>query len=236
MNEPTDQTPQIEPPDLFTIPRSWVPRVMVPSALVLVLLAVIGMWQRYRLLEFDPASWQEAGGLERGRMLKSLLDQTDFIEFTRSEVNVYLGSGEFDERVFWYDLGAEETPLPVDPRADVGDPARLYGVFRHERRGTILEVLYNHRRPTLGSEKFDSTGWFAGDPAIRRTMFTNALGRVRARGLSQATIFDLLGPPGGTRLRTHYDVGMAGSFYGVNKALILEYNANDVVVASHVTE
>jgi hypothetical protein len=208
---PSDPLPNIEPPDMTAIPpRPWLPRMLIVFAVLLVLLAIFGLHLRYRPLPFDPARWQTSTGSTRGRMLNSLLEQTDFVGFTRVEVEVYLGKADFDDRLFWYDLGPDAGQVQIDPRADVGDPSRLYGIFQHDRGRLILEVLYNHRRPTLGSERFDSTGWFGDDPSVRRPMFLNALGRLRALGLTRDVIQGFLGPPDG-------------------------YDDNDVVTSSGVT-
>jgi hypothetical protein len=232
-----ESVPNIEPPDATLIPQPrWLPRLLILFCIALVLMAVFGLYLRYRPLPFDPAVWLTANGTTRGRMLGSLLEQTDFVGFTRPEVEAYLGKPEFDDRLFWYDLGPDSAQTPIDPRAAIGDPARLYGVFHHDRGGIILEVLYNHRRPTLGSAKFDSAGWFGGDPAVRRTMFLNALGKLRNLGLTRDVVQDLLGPPDGHRVRAQYDVGFGGAIYGTRKALILTYDDGNVVTESKVTD
>jgi hypothetical protein len=232
-----EPVPKIEPPDTTLLPQPrWLPRLLILFCIALVLLAVFGLYLRYRHLPFDPVHWQAANGTTRGRMLGSLLEQTDFVGFTRPEVEAYLGAPEFDDRLFWYDLGPDTAPTPVDPRADIGNPARLYGVFHHDRGGIILEVLYNHRRPTLGSAKFDSTAWFGDDPAVRRTMFLDALGKLRNLGLSRNVVQDFLGPPDGHRVRAQYDVGFGGAIYGTRKALIFTYDDNNVVIESEVTD
>lgn len=229
--------PNIKPPEMTAIPpRPWLPRVLIVFAVLLVLMAVFGLYLRYRSLPFDPARWQTSTGTTRGRMLSSLLEQTDFVGFTRAEVQVYLGKADFDDRLFWYDLGPDTGQMHIDPRAGIGDPGHLYGVFQHDRGGLILEVLYNYRRPTLGSERFDSTGWFGDDPSARRSMFLNALGQLRALGLTRNAIQGFLGPPDGWRVRGQYDVGFGGAIYGSNKALILTYDDNDVVTSSEVTD
>ena len=233
---PADQAPNIEPPDLFAIQRSWIPRALLIFAVALVGLAAFGLYLRYRPLTFDPGRWQESGGTTRGRMLKSLLAQTDFVGFTRAEVEVYLGQANYDERMFWYDLGPDAGAAPADPRGNVGTPDHLYGVFQHDRGGLILEVLYSHHRPTLGSKPFDSAGWFGGDPTVRRTMFTNALGRLRHQGLTKSLVQAYLGPPDGWRVRGQYDVGFGGAIYGGKKALIFDYDRDDVVISSEIAE
>lgn len=233
-NEPV---PKIEPPDTTLIPQPrWLPRLLILFCIALVVMAVFGLYMRYRPLPFDPGHWQTANGTNRGRMLGSLLEQTDFVGFTRAEVETYLGAPEFDDRLFWYDLGPDTAQTPADPRAAIGDPARLYGVFHHNRGGMILEVLYNHRRPTLGSAKFDSSGWFGDDPSVRRTMFLDALGKLRILGLSRNVVQDLLGPPDGHRVRAQYDVGFGGAIYGTRKALIFTYDDSHVVIESEVTD
>jgi hypothetical protein len=233
---PTDPASNIEPPDLFVIQRNWMTRALIFFAVGLVGLAVFGLYLRYRPIEFDPVRWKEANGTGRGRMLKSLLAQTDFAGYTRSEVVFYLGPANYDERLFWYDLGPDAGTAPADPRGNVGKPNHLYGIFQHDRGGVILEVLYSHRRPTLGSAQFDSTVWFSGDPSVRRTMFTNVLGRLRNQGLTSTAIQTYLGPPDGWRVLGQYDVGFGGAIYGGKKALIFEFDSNDVVISSEVPE
>ena len=227
-----ERIPSIEPPDM--IGRGGLTRLLVILALLLTFLAIVGIYLTYRPRPFNPVRWQTATSNERGRMLSSLMKQTDFIGFTRDEVQVYLGSADFDQRLFWYDLGPETGDDPVDPRADVGDPRRLYGVFRQDVAGLILEVLYSHRRPLLGSQPYDSTAWFNGTPAERRTMFTNALGRIRSTGLTRANVIAILGEPDGHRVRGEYNVGPGSSPYGTPRALILDYNDQDIVDTSFI--
>jgi len=231
---PDQAPPHIEPPDLFAVPRSWMPKALIFFAVALLCLAGFSVYLHYRPLPFDPVRWQESNGFDRGRMLKSLLAQTDFVGFTRAEVRVYLGSADYDERLFWYDLGRDSGTAPADPRGNVGLPDHLYGVFQLDRAGQVTEVLYSHHRPMLGSAPFDSTGWFSGDPSVRRAMFTHALGRLRRQGLTKTTIQDYLGPSDGWRVRGEYDVGFGGAVFGSNKSLILTYDDNDVVIASEV--
>ncbi len=231
---PNEQLPPIEPPDLFAVPRSWMPKVLLLFALALLGLAGFGVYMHYRALPFDPGRWREANGFDRGRMLKSLLAQTDFVGFTRAEVQVYLGAANYDERLFWYDLGPDSGTAPADPRGDVGKPDHLYGIFQQDRKGQITEVLYSHHRPTLGSAPFDSTGWFGDDHSVRRSMFTDVLGQLRKQGLTKTIVQQYLGPPDGWRVRGEYDVGFGGAVDGAKKALILTYDDNDVVIASAV--
>ena len=234
MHQPSD--PQFDPPSAFLPPHPWLPRAILLLAGTLVILAGAGMYLANRPLPFNPSRWQTSLGSTRGRMLKSLLAQTDFAGFARSEVETYLGPADFDDRLFWYDLGPVGDDSPVDPRAAVGDPAHLYGVFTYDQAGTIKEVLYNHRRPTLGSDPFDSTGWFSGDMPARRAMFLRALARLRGLGMTRAAALALLGAPAGERVRGQYDVGRGGAVFGAQKALILEYTAGDTVRVSHVAE
>ena len=231
---PEQAPPHIEPPDLFAVPKSWIPKALIIFAVALLGLAGFSVYLHYRLLPFDPVRWQESNGFDRGRMLKSLLQQTDFVGFTRAEVRVYLGPADYDERLFWYDLGPDSGAAPADPRGNVGRSDHLYGVFQQDKAGEITEVLYSHHRPMLGSAPFDSTGWFGDDRSMRRTMFTNALGRLRRLGLTKSTVQNYLGPPDGHRVRAEYDVGFGGAVFGPNKALILTYDDNDVVIASEV--
>lgn len=227
-----DHIPNIEPPDM--IGRRGLTRILVIMALILTFFAIVGVYLTYRPRPFNPVLWQSATSNERGRMLSSLMKQTNFIGFSRDEVQVYLGRADFDERLFWYDLGPETGEGAVDPRADVGDPGHLYGVFRQNAAGLILEVLYSHRRPILGSQPYDSTAWFAGTPTDRRTMFTRALGEIRSTGLTRANVTSLLGEPDGHRVRGEYDVGPGSTPYGTPRALILDYNDQDIVDTSYI--
>jgi hypothetical protein len=234
VNDPTPPE-SLDRPGGYLTARPWMPRLIVIMAVILVLFAAAGIYLSNRPLPFRPAQWQTSLGSTRGRMLKSLLAQTDFVGFPRSEVEVYLGPPDFDERLLWYDLGPVGSELPVDPRAAVGDPTHLYGVFEVDPVGTIREVLYNHRRPTLGSRPYDSAAWSQADPAGRRAMFLSALGQLRSAGMQRATVLEYLGPPTGARVRSQYDVGRGGSFLGTQKALILEYSPGDTVIATHVS-
>ncbi|MBI3871535.1 MAG: hypothetical protein HY304_00470 [candidate division Zixibacteria bacterium] len=215
--------------------RDWTTRIVLLLSLVLLVIATGAVWMQFRTGPFDSVRWQTALGPERGRMLASLLSQTNFVGFARADVERYLGAANFDERQFWYDLGPSVGDMPLDPRAAVGDSLRLYGVFSHDSTGSITSVLYSHRRPTLGSAAFDSIGWFGSDHSRRRTMFTSALGRSRNLGLSQNHVTGFLGPPDGSRVRAHYDVGSGGSIFGGQRALIFEFDSADVVNRSIVT-
>jgi hypothetical protein len=223
-------------PDVLPVRRDWMARAVLIMALALLAMATFGVWLRFRPIPYDISRWQEAGGFDRGRMLHSLLKQTGFVGFTRTNVEKYLGAPNLNERQFWYDLGPAESELAPEPRAAVGDPKHLYGVFAYDLDGIISDVLYSRRRPILGSQPFDSSGWFGGDATKRRTMFTRALGRLRSVGLTQSHVAALLGPPDGTRNRAHYDVGMGGSFLGSAKALVIDYDPSDVVTATAVVE
>jgi hypothetical protein len=233
---PPSAQPPLEKPGAYLPPRPWLPRAVALLAVTLALLAGAGMYLAYRPLPFSPTIWQTSLGSTRGRMLKSLLAQTNFVGFPRSEVELYLGSADFDDRLIWYDLGPVQDDSPVDPRAAIGDPGHLYGVFAYDQTGTIKEVLYNHRRPTLGSQSFDSTGWFGGDPLARRAMFLRALAELRGLGMTRSAAVGLLGVPAGERVHGQYDVGRGGKIFSAEKALILEYTPGDTVQASHVDE
>jgi hypothetical protein len=229
--------PILEPsPDVIPLRHNWMTRAVLSVAVATLALAIVGLWLHLRPRPFSPARWHTALGPERGRMLRSLLSQTDFVGFTRANVEIYLDAPDFDERQFWYDLGSLGEVQPVDPRAAVGDSTRLYVVFSYNPAGAITDVLYNHRRPTLGSAPFDSTSWFGPEHTARRAVITNALGRIRNRGPSLTAAQDLLGPADGARVRAHYDVGSGGTLFGSQKALILEYNPNDIVTASIVVD
>lgn len=211
-------------------------RWLIAATVALVAMAGLGLYLQYRPLPFSPDRWKSAGAAERGRMLSSLRKQTDFVGFTRPEVEYYLGAPDFDERQFWYDLGRDTSGAARDARARIGDPQKLYGVFNFSETGAITEVLYSRRRPVLGSAPFDSAGWSDGSPTERRLMFTNSLSRLRSIGLSYANAHRLLGPHDGIRVRGQYAAGSGGGMLGTAKALIVEYDDLDVVVSSHVTE
>lgn len=224
-------SPGLSPPQ-----RTWIVPALWVTACGLAVLAAAAIYINFRALPFDPAAWRTAGGLERARMLSSLLQQTDFNGFSRPEVEYYLGVPEFDERLFWYDLGEYDATVPIDPRGDVGSRDRLYGVFRQDPGGTIQEVVFSHRRPVLGSDFFDSTLWFSDARAERQRIFTRALGRLRALGLSRANTAAFLGPPDGWRVRSEYNVGRPGRFFGGHRALVIEFDAADTVRASFLAD
>ena len=228
-------TPKIEPPEIMP-PRRGMARALIAITVALVLLAVFGLYLQYRPVPFDPVAWRDASRTLRSRMLESLLDQTNFVGFARDEVRFYLGPAEFDERLFWYDLGSAEGDPPVNPSGDVGAQDRLFGVFHHDEDGLVLEVLYSHRRPLLGSADFDPTTWANATPDTRRAMFTSALRTIRSRGLDRRVVIALLGPPDGERVRAEYAVGSGMIPYAANRALIIEYNRDDIVDTSFVQE
>jgi hypothetical protein len=237
MSPPDVHDPIVKPsPEVTPFRQNWMALVSLLLAVFLLALAAFGLWLHFRPRPFSPARWQNALGPERGRMVGSLRSQTDFVGFTRASVEIYLGTPNFDERRFWYDLGPTPGDLPLDPRAAVGDSLRLCVAFSYDPAGAITDVLYNHRRPTLGSAVFDSLVWLNRDHAPRTGIITNALGRIRARGMSLVDVQDLLGPADGARVRAHYDVGSGGTPFGSQKALTLEYNPNDVVTSSAVID
>lgn len=225
-----------EGPDIVPVRRDWIARAVLIMALALLAMATFGVWLRFRPIPYDPVKWSQSGGFDRGRMLTSLLSKSNFVGLTRTDVEHYLGPANFDERQFWYDLGPSDLGVDKDPRADVGDQSRLYGVFAYDLTGGVTEIIYSQRRPVLGSTPFDSAAWFGGNPSQRRAMLTRALGRLRASGLYRNNVESVLGPPDGSRIRAHYDVGQGGKFLGSHKALVLEYDTNDVVTTSAVVE
>lgn len=233
---PAGQPILAEAPDIVPLQRDWMTKAVIGLAVLLLAIAAFGVWLRFRPIPYSPERWVTASGLDRGRMLSSLLEKADFVGFSRTDVEHYLGPANFDERQFWYDLGPADPSAVVEPRANVGEVDRLHAVFSFERDGSISQILYSRRRPLLGSAAFDSTGWFGEDRSKRREMFTRTLGELRARSLDRITIESLLGPADGSRIRAHYDVGLAGSFIGTHKALVLEYNDLDVVLSSHITD
>jgi hypothetical protein len=211
-------------------------RAVLLMAIALLVIAAFGVWLRFRPAPYQTERWMTSGGFDRGRMLKSLLDQTTFVDFPRSDVEHYIGRPDFDERQFWYDLGPADSESFPEPRATVGDPSRLSVVFSFDRDGQISQVLYSRRRPVLGSQPFDSVGWFSSDRSMRRAMLTRALGELRSRSLDRINAESLLGPPDGIRIRSHYDVGLAGEFIGSHKALVLEYDETDIARSATVVD
>lgn len=238
---PSDLGPKGPPllvgePETVPLKKDWMSRAVLALAFVLLLIAVFGVWLNFRPIPYSTERWLVSSGLDRGRMLKSLMAQTDFVGFPRRDVEHYLGPAKLDERQLWYDLGPADPGSNPEPRATVGDSARLYGVFSYDRDGQITQVLYSRRRPVLGSQPFDSSGWFGDERGVRRTMFTRALGELRARSLDITTAQKLLGPPDGSRIRAHYNVGLAGAYIGPLKALVIEYSQDDVVERTAVVD
>lgn len=223
-------------PQIVPLKRDWISRSVLILALVLLAISVFGVWLRFRPISYETTRWLESGGLDRGRMLASLFEKTDFIGFPRIDVEHYLGPADFDERQFWYDLGPVDPEAAVEPRANVGDPTRLSAVFSYDRDGQVSQVLYSRRRPTLGSAPFDSVVWFGEDRTARRPMFIRTLGNLRSRSFDRESVEAYLGPPDGSRVRAQYDVGLAGAFIGTLKALIIDYDEADRVSRARITE
>jgi hypothetical protein len=223
-------------PDVVPLKKDWVARTVLLLALALLALSAFGVWLRFRPVPYETSRWLRSSSFDRGRMLSSLLGQTDFVGFPRVDVEHYIGPADYDERQIWYDLGPADTGATREARAAVGDPSRLYAVFRHDPVGGVIELNYSYRRPTLGSAPFDSTVWFGEDRAARRSMFTRTLARLRGMGFSVDAIESLLGPPDGARVRGHYQVGLGGALIGSQKALVLDYDASDRVVTSAVID
>lgn len=216
-------------PEVVPLQRDWMSRAVLLMAVALLVIAAFGVWMKFRPVPYQTERWLISGGFDRGRMLNSLMAQTTFDKFPRVDVEHYLGRPDFDERQFWYDLGPADPQSNPEPRAWVGDSTRLYAVFSFGKDHQISQVLYSRRRPTLGSDQFDSTGWFAEDRSRRRAMFTRALGELRSLSLDRWTAELLLGPADGVRVRAHYDVGLGGKLIGSHKALIFDYDEMDIV-------
>jgi hypothetical protein len=238
---PSDLGPRGRPllsgePEIVPMQRDWMSGAVLLMAVALLAIAAFGVWLRFRPIPYQTEQWMASGGLDRGRMLGSLLAQTHFVDFPRSDVEHYLGNADFDERQFWYDLGPADPESVAEPRAMVGDSSRLCCVFSFDRDGQISQILYSRRRPVLGSELFDSSGWFGVDRSRRRAMFTRTLGELRSRSLDRFTVESFLGPPDGIRVRSHYDVGLAGAFIGTHKALIFEYSELDIVQSATIAD
>jgi hypothetical protein len=214
----------------------WVRRSLFLSAFLLILMSSGAVYLKYRPITYTPMRWFEASGFDRGRMLKSLFAQADFVGFVRGDAQIYLGKPGLDERQIWYDIGSADRNLIREARADVGDSTRLMAVFTYGKTGQIRDVLYSYRRPTLGSEPFDSAGWFGDDVDNRTTMFPYVLRRLRNLGMSKSVVERLLGPPTGHRIRAHYYVGNGGQIIGTSKALVLSYDRNGVVESVDVVD
>ncbi len=223
-------------PQIVPLQHDWMSRAVLLMAVALLAIAAFGVWLRFRPAPYQIERWMTSGGFDRGRMLKSLLAQTTFVDFPRSDVEHYLGRPDFDERQFWYDLGPADPESFPEPRAAVEDSSRLCVVFSFDRDGQISQVLYSRRRPVLGSQPFDSAGWFSADRSMRRAMLTRTLGELRSRSLDRYSAELLLGPLDGVRVRAHYDVGLAGDFIGSHKALVIEYDETDIARSATVAE
>ena len=238
---PSELGPQGPPllsaePEIVPLQGDWMSRVVLLLAVVLLAIAAFGVWLKFRPIPYQTERWLTSSGFDRGRMLNSLLAQTDFANFPRADVEHYLGSADFDERQFWYDLGPADPEATIEARAAVGDTSRLFAVFSFARDGSISQVLYSRRRPVLGSQPFDSSRWFGADKSARRAMFTRVLGELRLRTFDRYTVESLLGPADGSRIRAHYDVGLAGRFIGTHKALIFAFDDLDVVKEVEVVD
>lgn len=223
-------------PEIVPMQRDWMSRAVLILAVVLLAIAAFGVWLRFRPIPYQTERWMTSDRFDRGRMLSSLLAQTRFVDFPRTDVEHYLGRADFDERQFWYDLGPADDDAVPEPRAMVGDSTRLYAVFSFDHDGQISQVLYSRRRPLLGSEKFDSTAWFGGEQSRRRAMLTRALGELRSRTLSRLSVETFLGPADGARVRAHYSVGLAGGIIGKHKALVFDYNEWDIVKSATILD
>lgn len=223
-------------PEIVPMQRDWMSRAVLLMAVALLVIAAFGVWLRFRPVPYQTERWLTSGGFDRGRMLSSLMAQTTFDKFPRADVEHYLGRPDLDERQFWYDLGPADPQSNPEPRAWVGDSTRLYAVFSFGADDKISQVLYSRRRPILGSDKFDSTGWFGEDRSRRRTMFTRALGELRARSLDRWTTESFLGPADGIRVRAHYNVGLGGDFIGTHKALVFDYDDQDIVRSVRIVD
>ena len=191
------------------------------------LFLVVAAWLFYdtvKLLPFNDKVWREAERRTRGRMVKSLLTKTDFTGFSRGEVITYLGVPDYDERLYWYNLGPTNALHKRSARTPVGDSSQFIIVFRADMQNQIVEVLLDRRPDSLKEEPFDAARWKAGPPAERGAMVKNLLGHQRWVRQPSSDLLERLGPADGELFRTHYDVGNAGKLFSMGHALIFIFD------------
>lgn len=187
-------------------------------------LATILLYNTYKPLPFNDILWQESGRQVRGRMVKNLLANNDFAGFSRGEVITWLGAPDFDERLYWYDLGPTTAPPKRGARTPVGDSTQFIIVFRADIQNQIIEVLFDRRPDTLGGEEFDENVWHIARPAERAKMVRNLVSHHRWVGRPATGLLEHLGSPDGELFRTHYDVGNAGKIYSFGHALVFIFD------------
>jgi len=184
----------------------------------------------FKLLPFNDNLWQESGRHVRGRMVKNLLANNDFNGFSRGEVIKWLGAPDYDERLYWYNLGPTTAPHRCSARTPVGDSSQFTIVFRADIQNQIVEVLLDRRPDSLGDETFDENVWHIAPAAERGKMVKNLLGHHRWVGQPATDLLKRLGPPDGELFRTHYDVGNAGKIYSFGHALVFIFDETGRVI------
>jgi hypothetical protein len=190
-----------------------------------VIIAAILMYNTFKLLPFNDKLWQSSTGRDRGRMVKDLLAHNDFTGFSRGDVITWLGIPDFDERLYWYNLGPTDAPHEFSANAPVGDSTQFTLVFRANIQNQIAEIMLERRPDSLGNEKFDEAKWKAGSPAERGKMVKNLISHYQFIRRPSAELPDRLGPPDGELFRTQYDVGNAGKVFSFGHALIFVFDS-----------
>ena len=202
-----------------------------------VLFAVLAAWLFYdtvKLLPFNDKVWRESDRRTRGRMVQSLLAKSNFTGLSRGEVITYLGMPDYDERLYWYNLGPTTAPHKRSARTPVGDSTQFIIVFRADMQNQIVEVLLDRAPDSLKDVPFDDARWKAGTPAERGAMVKNLLSHHRWVRHPSDELLDRLGPVDGELFRTHYDVGNAGKLYSMGHALIFVWDSTAHVTSFHL--
>lgn len=206
-------------------------RMLLVIGVGFVVVASLLLYSTFKLLPFNDALWQESGRHVRGRMVKNLLANTDFTGFSRGEVITWLGAPDFDERLYWYNLGPTTAPHVRSARTPVGDSSQFIIVFQADIQNQIVEVLFDRRPDSLGGETFDENVWQIAPRAERGKMARNLVSHYRWVGHPATDLLKRLGPPDGELFRTHYDVGNAGKIYSFGHALVFIFDET-----GHVTK
>jgi len=196
-----------------------------------VLVAAVLLYNTFKLLPFNDKLWLESTGRERGRMVKNLLENNDFTGFSRGDVITWLGAPDFDERLYWYNLGPTDGLHKRSARTPVGDSSQFTLVFRAGIQNQIAEVLLDRRPTSMGNEEFDQEKWMAATPAERGRMVKNLISHHQFIRRPSAELAERLGPPDGELYRTHYNVSTAGKIFSASHALIFVFDHT-----GHVTE
>jgi hypothetical protein len=196
--------------------------ILICAAFVIV--AGVLFYNTVKLLPFNDELWRESERRTRGRMVKNLLANNDFTGFSRGEVMAYLGPPDYDERLYWYNLGPTNAPHKRSGRTPVGDSSQFIIVFRADIQNQIDEVLLDRRPDSLGQEEFTEEKWRAATSIERGRMVTRLLSRHRWIRHPATDLLHRLGPPDGELFRTHYDVGNAGKLISFGHALVFVFD------------